>query len=96
MVYHGYIVSRRPIDCLWWAFSVGEALPQSKLHCGVGTNTFADCPQCLVARLVVTYATGMGWNEKNPSKNGILEYPQTPWCWTIYQHFLQYITPKCR
>lgn len=37
---------RHPLHWLAWPL-LSEALPQSKLHCGVGTNTFVDCPQCL-------------------------------------------------
>ena len=37
--------------CLWaWHVCHMFAIrfQAQKLHCGVGTNTFADCPQCLV------------------------------------------------
>lgn len=34
---------------LYWLFVLPaySLEPETKLHCGVGTNTFADCPQCL-------------------------------------------------
>mmetsp|Transcript_63871 Transcript_63871/g.101514 ORF Transcript_63871/g.101514 Transcript_63871/m.101514 type:complete len:463 (+) Transcript_63871:87-1475(+) len=79
---------RHPLHWLIWPL-LSEAF-SGKLHCGVGTNTFADCPQCLESAMnsgVIDfwwnwgYATKVDMSHLHPEVAAKAKRSFTPMIW---------------